>query len=88
MWPEPDEFRPSFRDWDGDPFALTPQGGSNHYSQHRCRGKWITAALVQVAPRFLSSSLRYDVPTEDLQMDGSCMPTLPTNRQVISHVRP
>lgn len=88
-WEQPEQFRPErFRNWDGNPFTLIPQGGGDHYSGHRCPGEWITIELMKVALRFLSESIRYDVPPQDLRVSLRKMPAAPNSRFVIENVRP
>ncbi|MDG4827758.1 cytochrome P450 [Solwaraspora sp. WMMD1047] len=88
-WPEPDRFRPQrFRDWDGDPFSLIPQGGGEHHVGHRCAGEWLTIELMRRALRLLTGAMRYDVPAQDLTVPTSRIPALPSSGFVISDVRP
>jgi fatty-acid peroxygenase len=76
-----------FREWDGSAFDLIPQGGGDRHEGHRCAGEWITIELMKVAVRFLTGSLRYDVPEERLGISLSRMPAVPQSRFVISGVR-
>jgi fatty-acid peroxygenase len=86
---DPEVFRPDrFREWDGSPFGFIPQGGGDHYADHRCAGEWITIELVKGAVRVLTGSMRYEVPEQDLSIDLSRMPAVPRSRFVISGVRP
>lgn len=87
-WARPDEFRPErFRDWDGDPYTLIPQGGGDHALTHRCPGEWVTIALTKVAVEFLTSGISYEVPPQDLRVDHSRMPALPNSGFLIQRVR-
>lgn len=87
VWEQPDAFRPErFRHWDQSPFNFIPQGGGDHEQGHRCPGEWITIELMKVAVRFLTTSITYDVPPQDLRISPSRMPTIPRSRFVISHV--
>ena len=89
IWGDPEVFRPDrFRQWDGSPFGFIPQGGGDHYADHRCAGEWITIELVKGAVRVLTGSMRYEVPEQDLSIDLSRMPAVPRSRFVISGVRP
>jgi fatty-acid peroxygenase len=88
VWEQPDEFRPErFRHWDGSRFNFIPQGGGDYYQGHRCPGEWITIELMKVALRFLTTSITYDVPPQDLRISLSRMPTIPRSHFVISNVR-
>ncbi len=49
-WPEPERFMPErFREWEGDPFALIPQGAGDTATGHRCPGETVTIELMQMA---------------------------------------
>jgi fatty-acid peroxygenase len=88
-WTDPDAFHPDrFADWPGDPFTLIPQGGGDHYAHHRCAGEWTTIALVQDAIRFLRDDVRYTLPSQNLALDWSRMPSLPHSKVVLAHARP
>ena len=88
IWGDTQEFRPErFLDWDGGAYDFIPQGGGDHHEGHRCAGEWITIELMKVAVRFLTGSMRYDVPEQDLRVSLSRMPALPESRFVISGVR-
>ncbi len=89
IWVEPNAFRPErFRGGEGNAFNLIPQGGGEHHSGHRCAGEWITIALMNRAVQLLTTTMRYDVPEQDLRIDLSRMPAIPKSRFVISNVRP
>ncbi|MQA01084.1 MAG: cytochrome P450 [Dehalococcoidia bacterium] len=86
-WPQPGRFQPErFRDWTGDPFTLIPQGGGDHYAGHRCAGEWVTIALMKTALAFLTTSIRYDVPAQDLRVSLSRIPAAPSSGFVMSNV--
>ncbi len=88
IWGDPQVFRPDrFRRWDGSAFAFIPQGGGDHYTDHRCAGEWITIELVKRAVRLLTESMSYEVPEQDLRIELSRMPAIPKSRFVISDVR-
>lgn len=88
LWEQPHAFRPErFRDWPGDPFSLIPQGGGDHATGHRCPGEWITIELMKVALAVLSSSIRYDIPPQDLRVSLSRMPARPSSGFIIANVR-
>lgn len=87
-WDAPEEFRPErFRQWDGSPFNFIPQGGGDHYINHRCPGEWIAIELMKVASDVLTKRIKYDVPEQDLWIDRSRLPALPHSRFIISNVR-
>ncbi len=87
-WADPDRFRPQrFRDWQGDPFALIPQGGGDHRVHHRCPGEWFTIELMKVALRLLVDDTRYEVPPQDMRISLRSIPTQPNSGFVISNVR-
>lgn len=89
VWEEPGAFRPErFRRWDESAFDFIPQGGGDHYLDHRCAGEWITIELTKRAVRLLTGSMHYEVvPEQDLRVDLSRMPAMPRSRFVISGVR-
>ena len=88
IWEEPQTFRPDrFRQWNGSPFNLVPQGGGDFDHGHRCAGEWITIALMKTAVRLLTTGMRYDVPEQDLRIDLSRMPAQPESRFMIRNVR-
>lgn len=81
-------FRPErFRHWDGSPFNFIPQGGGEHYVNHRGPGEWITIALMQLVLSFLARDLTYDVPAQDLRIDYARLLALPRSRFIISNVK-
>ncbi len=85
LWEQPEAFRPErFRHWDESPFAFIPQGGGEHQQDHRCAGEWITIELMKVALSFLTRSMTYDVPEQNLRISLSRMPAIPKSRFVIS----
>ena len=87
-WEAPQEFRPErFRRRDINPWNFIPQGGGDHYENHRCAGEWITIELMKVAVRHLCRSMTYEVPMQNLQIRFSRIPAIPESRFVISNVR-
>lgn len=49
-------------------------------------GEWASIDLLGRVTGLLTTAMRYEVPTQDLQIDLSRMPTLPNSRFVISNV--
>ena len=87
LWGQPERFIPErFYQWDGSPYTFVPQGGGEHYGGHRCAGEWITISLIKEAVAFLSGSLRYTVPEQDLSISLSRLPAIPKSRLVITNV--
>lgn len=76
-----------FRQWKRSPFSFIPQGGGEYLDGHRCPGEWITVELMKVAVVFLSTSVRYSVPQQDLRMSLSRIPALLSSRFVIGNVQ-
>jgi fatty-acid peroxygenase len=84
QWPEPESFYPErFRDWQGDPFTLIPQGGGGFDTGHRCPGEWLTIDLVREAVRQLART-PYSVPTQNLSISLRRMPALPASGFIIN----
>ncbi|HKF83151.1 MAG TPA: cytochrome P450 [Solirubrobacterales bacterium] len=89
VWERPADFDPDrFLNWDGDPFALIPQGGGDHATGHRCPGEWITLALIETALRCLTQTMRYEVPPQDLNVSLARMPALLRSRFRIAAIQP
>ena len=81
-WSEPGRFDPErFRDWDGNPFTLIPQGGGDHAKGHRCPGEWVTRDLMETATRALLDLVDWQrLPDQDLSLDMRNLPALPRDR--------
>lgn len=89
IWGDPETFRPErFRHWDHNPLTFIPQGGGSFDLGHRCAGEWITIQLMCTAVRLLATSIRYDVPEQDLSVSLSRMPAIPRSRFIVSNVGP
>ncbi len=87
-WQEPDRFWPErFNHWPENAFDFIPQGGGDHYKNHRCAGEWLTIKLMDQVLDFLINELEYDVPPQDLAVKLTKMPTLPASGFIISNVR-
>jgi len=87
LWPDPDSFRPErFRDWNGDPYTLIPQGAGHHMEGHRCPGEDPTIAVMQAALGLLTRKMRYRVPPQDLGVRLNRIPALPEDGMIVSDV--
>jgi fatty-acid peroxygenase len=88
-WHRPEAFNPDrFEGWRGDPYTLIPQGGGDHLTEHRCAGEWATVRLMHVALAALTQWMDYEVPSQDLTVSRSRMPTLPKSGFKMRSVRP
>jgi fatty-acid peroxygenase len=88
VWGDAEVFRPErFGERLPGPFDLVPQGGGDHWMDHRCPGEPITIELMKRMARFLTRDVAYDVPFQDLQIDEARLPALPRSRFVLSRVR-
>ncbi|MDY6782508.1 MAG: cytochrome P450 [Cyanobacteriota bacterium] len=88
LWSKPDIFLPErFRQWNESPFNFIPQGGGNHHTNHRCPGEWITIELMKVTLNFLTQSLEYSVPRQNLEISLLRMPTIPKSGFIISDIK-
>lgn len=87
-WEHPEQFRPErFYHWNGNPFNFVAQGGGSHNQNHRCAGEWLTIELMKLATRFLTRSMRYQVPPQDLAVDLRKMPALPGSGFKITNIK-
>ena len=88
IWANPSVFYAErFSDWDGSPFNFIPQGGGDHYHNHRCAGEWITIGITKVALELLVKEMEYQVPEQNLKVDLSRIPAIPKSRFRIKNVK-
>jgi len=88
VWENPHEFRPErFGMWEGNAYNFIPQGGSDHFTNHRCPGEWVTKELMKTAVSMLNTSMEYEVPRQNLKISLSRMPAIPKSRFVVSGVK-
>lgn len=90
-WTSPEQFYPER--FEEEPqafhrFAMIPQGGSEHATQHRCPGEWITVALINWAIEKFAQQVRYDLPPQDLTVDLNVVPARPRSGLIVTNVRP
>lgn len=87
LWGNPKTFSPErFLKWENNSFTFIPQGGGDHYTNHRCAGEWITIRLIKRALDFLVNHLDYEVPPQDLSINLTRIPTIPKSRFIISNI--
>lgn len=87
-WEDPEVFRPErFKDWNRSAYNFIPQGGGDHYKNHRCPGEWITIDIMKLALKYLTIKMNYEVPEQDLNIDMTKFPTIPESRFKINHVK-
>lgn len=85
LWEDPDSFRPERMrgfDWSETPNTLVAQGAGEHENDHRCPGEWTTVELLKRAVRMLAAG-GFSVPTQDLTIPLSSMPTAPRSGFVV-----
>jgi fatty-acid peroxygenase len=72
---------------------LIPQGGGDHYQNHRCPGEWIAIEQMKAATDVLVNRCSYEIPEQDLQIAIDRLPAIPadhfamTNIQLLREVR-
>ena len=87
LWLNPEDFYPErFDEWNESQFSFIPQGGGDYYINHRCPGEWITIELMKVTLNFLTQSLKYNVPQQNLEISLSRMPTIPKSGFAIDKI--
>lgn len=86
-WEHPQQFRPErFRSRVDDPFGFIPQGGGDPSQHHRCPGEPIAIEVMKVALNFLTRQITYVVPRQELSLNLSRVPALPSSGIVIQDV--
>ena len=88
IWNQPETFSPErFRSWNKSPYNFIPQGGGNHFENHRCPGELATIEIMKAAVRFLTTALEYRVPTQDLRISHRRIPAIPKSGFVMSCIK-
>jgi fatty-acid peroxygenase len=86
-WDSPDLFLPErFRTWDGSPFNFVPQGGGDRLVNHRCPGEPISIELLKATAGIFARRVRYEVPSQDLEINFRRVPALPRSKCQIRNV--
>jgi fatty-acid peroxygenase len=86
-WPDPERFDPDrFIGREPDKLAWVPHGDGDPATSHRCAGEGVTTELLKTAERYLAG-LRYDIPSQDLRVPLTRMPTRPHSGFVMTNVR-
>jgi len=87
IWRDPETFRPErFRNATVTPFNFVPQGGGDVRVHHRCPGEQVVAQVMKVSLDWLARRLRYQVPSQELQIDWRRLPAIPRSGFVITGV--
>ncbi len=87
-WKAPEVFYPErFKDWNGSPFNFIPQGGGDHYHNHRCAGEWVTITLTRQALKMLVERMEYLVPAQDFTVNPARLPAIPRDRMRLTNIR-
>lgn len=87
VFENPDEFYPErFKEWDGSPFDLIPQGGGDYYTNHRCAGEWMTIIIMEETMKYFADRISYDVPEQDLTVDLNSIPGYINSGFIINNV--
>ena len=87
-WDAPLEFRPGrFRDRAENPYDFIPQGGGDHYTNHRCPGEWIAISQMKAFCSFFVNAIDYEVPDQDLDLETGELPPIPKSRFIMRNVR-
>ncbi len=88
IWEDPAMFRPSRFDGRAiGPHELVPQGGGDQETGHRCAGEQVTLALMQTFTAWLTR-IAYRRPPQDMDLDMTGLPALPSSRMVWEGLRP
>lgn len=88
IWGDPEVFRPErFREHSFGPFDLVSHGAGDRRVTHRCPGEWITVEQIKTTARTLTREMTYDVPPQDLTIDLSRIPAVPSSRFIITRVQ-
>jgi fatty-acid peroxygenase len=88
IWGDPEVFRPErFEQQAFGPFDLVSHGAGDRRKTHRCPGEWITTEQMKTIVRILVREMRYEVVSENLELDLARIPALPRKPLFISQVQ-
>ncbi|MFL8936779.1 cytochrome P450 [Rossellomorea oryzaecorticis] len=88
LWESPDKFMPDrFINYVGSQYDLIPQGGGDHYKNHRCPGEWPTIEVMNASFKFLASGISYSFPKQDISYSLREIPSLPKSGFVMKNIR-
>lgn len=88
LWDSPHTFWPErFDFYTPDNYDFVPQGGGRYFKGHRCPGEFFTIELMRTALQFFLYEMEYDVPEQNLDIEWTRLPALPSSRFVMSNVR-
>lgn len=88
IWQNPYVFLPErFRNWTYNAFTFMPQGGGDVSNGHRCAGEMVTTEAMKASLDFITSSITYQVPKQNLHYRLSRIPTLPKSRFIMKRVK-
>ncbi len=87
IWQEPDSFWPErFLNWHDNAYNFIPQGGGEVMG-YRYPGEWATIEELNLALRFLTREMTYQVPVQNLKINLRRIPTLPKSRFLRKNVQ-
>lgn len=88
IWDAPDVFAPErFERKKVQAFEFIPQGGGDYIANHRCAGEWATVEAMKQAASFLSTAVTYEVPDQNLKIQRTRLPALPTSKFRIKNLK-
>lgn len=87
LWHEPESFLPErFKDWEGSPFDFTIHDGRDYGTGHYSAIEWVTIEAMKTSMVFLTRSIHYNVPEQDLSYSRGRMSTVPRGRFMIQNI--